>query len=71
MNAKKCDRCGKFYDFYNIECSGNKKKFSKRFNSIDVVRRNMEGGTVANYIKFDLCPDCMADFENFMSSKGE
>lgn len=60
--AKKCDRCGKFYDHYPI---GNQ---SGIYNSVCRLRTD---GFEANKILYqerhhDLCPDCMDDFKTFM-----
>ena len=57
--AKKCDRCGKFYEHYPVGNSG-------ACNAIKKVRRHL-GGTVDVFAAtIDLCPDCMAAFEKFM-----
>lgn len=57
--AKKCDRCGKFYEHYPI---GNPPGV---YNTINKIRRSLEG-TIDFYNTIDLCPDCMASFERFM-----
>lgn len=56
--AKKCDRCGKFYEHYPIGNPG-------AYNAINKIRRGLDG-TIDFYDTIDLCPDCMASFERFM-----
>ena len=36
-NARKCDRCGLYYDSYND------KNNAEKINGIDVLRENIEG----------------------------
>lgn len=63
MNAKKCDRCGAYYD---------KNKKHKTFGRISggvisgiwMVDRN---GT--NERRFDLCDDCIGDLKEFLNIK--
>ena len=63
--AKKCDRCGKFYQHYP---TGNKSQC----NTIEKFQRNAAGETINGGCssKCDLCPECMAEFEKFMASGG-
>jgi len=47
MDAKKCDRCGKFYD---------------KYNGPNLIVIGEEGGLEYDYeekIRCELCPDCM------------
>lgn len=61
--AKKCDRCGKFYEHYP---TGNKLQC----NAIRKIQRNVAGETIAkNDLVIDLCPECMDKFEKFMTAK--
>lgn len=62
--AKKCDRCGKLYEHYPM---GNKTQW----NAIRKIQRNTVGDTVngAYTPTIDLCPECMNEFEKFMSIK--
>ena len=64
--AKKCDRCGKLYEHYPM---GNTPKC----NAIIKFQRNSAGETINGCCgsKYDLCPECMADFEMFMASGGK
>ena len=57
--AKKCDRCGKFYEHYP---TGNKMEYN-------AIRRLCTAAN--NYINreevsIDLCPKCMEEFDKFM-----
>lgn len=62
--AKKCDRCGKLYEHYP---KGNKAQS----NAIRKIQRDALGGTVNAYSEWvmDLCPECMNEFEKFMTAK--
>lgn len=55
-NAKKCDRCGKYYD-RNLECYAP-----------GTVASGVSFTRVDGYIglKFDLCDSCIIDFKKFM-----
>lgn len=56
--AKKCDRCGKFCEYYPI---GNPGAYS-----IIKIKRAFDGTIDFYDTTMDLCPDCMASFERFM-----
>ena len=63
MDAKKCDRCGKFYDhYYGL---GLDQSMKKRFkidstNSMQLVFTPKFSTQSKNYSEvLDLCPDCM------------
>lgn len=58
--AKKCDRCGKFYEHYPV---GN---WPGEYNAVAKVRRGSNGGTEYTSKPLDLCPDCMYAFVKFM-----
>ena len=55
MNAKKCDRCGKYFD------SNNHYLILKAKPIIDLTEP-MFGN------EYDLCESCQQDFNNFMNS---
>lgn len=57
--AKKCDRCGKFYEHYPIGNPG-------AYNGIIKIKRAFDGTIDFYDTTTDLCPDCMASFERFM-----
>ena len=60
VNAKKCDRCGRYY-----ECN---KRFpetgykSQKIIGIAAIRKNGSW-----YKQYDFCDDCLADFFEFMN----
>lgn len=58
--AKKCDRCGKFYEHYPI---GN---IPGEYNAIEKVRLGKNGEVEYRSSDMDLCPDCMYSFVKFM-----
>ena len=58
--AKKCDRCGKFYEHYPI---GN---WPGEYNAIEKVRLGKNGAVEYRSSGMDLCPDCMYSFVKFM-----
>lgn len=62
--ARKCDRCGKLYEPYNL------KDDSKHINGIifvnvDEQRKYYDHGII------DLCPDCSTEFINWFQNGGE
>ena len=57
--AKKCDRCGKFYDHYP---TGDKLQN----NAIKMVHKTAEGLIHGKEKSLDLCPECMKKFDEFM-----
>lgn len=62
--ARKCGRCGKYYDHYPI---GNKREY----NSIQRRQYRLDDGFVDRQDKIDLCPDCMSEFDKFMTDGGK
>lgn len=62
MNAKKCDRCGKFYDEYNNEIE------TESPNYLQLCQENMNK---QRYVEeeYDLCLECMAKLQKWL--KGE
>lgn len=60
MNAKKCDRCGKFYDEYN----------TKSFNcdpNIVTLHQKLNDGICYLVKDYDLCPECMAELQEWLN----
>lgn len=57
--AKKCDRCGKFYDEYNT------KKDNKKFNGVMTLNIDFQRDYYSND-PVDLCPKCMESFEQWL-----
>ena len=59
--AKKCDRCGVFYESYNV------KYDSKKINGILTLNIDDEQRYFPNK-KIDLCPKCKDSFEHWLSN---
>lgn len=61
--ARKCDRCGKYYDEY-----GNRDAFHRSYVCgiafVDKKRDKSYSGTDEN--GFDLCPDCLESVRRFV-----
>lgn len=56
--AKKCDRCGKLYEEYNIN------KDEKNPNGIMVLNLDYQR-KFYSHTHMDLCPDCMKGFHDW------
>lgn len=56
--AKKCDRCGIFYDSYGVD--------SGEWNSIAFYCLGKNGGVKFEGEALDFCPSCMAAVEKFI-----
>lgn len=54
--ARKCDRCGKYYDYY-YEGS----------NAIRALSKDEKGTIIREECTIDLCQDCMVEFNLFMT----
>lgn len=59
--AKKCDRCGQLHEHYPL---GNHPEV---FNAIAICRRNATGTMECTKTVLDLCPNCMAQLEKFIT----
>lgn len=65
MNAKKCDRCGKFYDMYDY-------KLLKCEHGNTVSIWNIKANGYEEITKrFDLCKSCMTELEKFLGMNKE
>lgn len=63
MTAKKCDRCGAYYELYGVWNN------AKKCNAIMPV--NIDGqGKYYQHNPYDLCPECMAALYEFMQKGG-
>lgn len=60
--AKKCDRCKKLYEPYNME------KRSEGGNGLIIMNRSITGGTYIEIDTADLCPDCYEGFNKWLSN---
>lgn len=69
MNAKKCDRCERFYEPYQPDAA---LKFSNMLIfAEDFAENQKEWPGESGYYErrqFELCPDCMADAVKFMQA---
>lgn len=64
MLAKKCDRCGKLYDHYDI-FDNNK------INGISTISKNKFGVRESISKDIDSCIECMNSFIKWYEMKGE
>lgn len=62
--AKKCDRCGKLYEEYNI------KNDSKNINGIQTLNIDYKR-KFYSHKPFDLCPECKDSFEKWLLNIGK
>lgn len=65
--AMKCDRCGKFYAYYdgNIEF-----KNSELSNGVILINRDLDNGYWERK-SYDLCIDCMRKLEKFIKNDAD
>ena len=54
--ARKCDRCGKYYDYYY-----------EGPNAIRALSKDEKGAIIREEHTIDLCLDCMVEFNLFMT----
>lgn len=54
--AKKCDRCGRLYEDYEINFK------LKEFNAIATTYVDSKDGSITGNKSIDLCRDCRVDF---------
>ena len=64
MRAMKCDRCGKFYEFYEGE---KIFKETEKANGLMLIDMDLERKHWNRKI-YDLCPDCMKKLEDFLEN---
>lgn len=63
MQAKKCDRCGKYYSCYHDSYPISK---SNKVNGIMLIDINDNGERYMRHNSFDICQDCMRDFTEWL-----
>ena len=66
MNAKKCDRCEKFYDPYKPTTD---HKYSNMIVFSEDTTYREGQPTYVEHRQFELCPSCMLDAVKFMQEK--
>lgn len=73
MIAKKCDRCGKYYDYYSGIPLNKDMKQRFKLGSTNSIRFNSlsdDGGRYIDYgLSTDLCPECMTELLEWMRGK--
>ena len=62
--AKKCDRCGKFYDEYNFAND------DKNINGIMTLNLDAQDHYYTHKA-LDLCPSCKDSYEKWLNKKRE
>jgi hypothetical protein len=62
MKARKCDRCGKFYEHYDGAKTFGK---SEKANAAYLIDKDLNEKYWGHKI-YDLCPDCMKELEAFL-----
>lgn len=63
MMAKKCDRCGNLYEYYE-------GKLNKRtVNGIVPILTDRDDTSYLRREYYDLCPDCMKQFIKWITTK--
>lgn len=60
--AKKCNRCGNFYEMYNVN------KSETNTNGIMLLNID-EAMKYFSHTVMDLCPDCMASFRKWLNAE--
>lgn len=67
MNAKKCDRCGKLYEFYKITFQGEYVKGTAGINKIAKTYSGCRNETG----EYELCRDCAESFQSWFEEGKE
>lgn len=75
-NAKKCDRCGRYYSNDDHECNLSYhdlcyyEKFYVDDEYIEPITVRFTD-KIGSYYTFELCPDCMREVISFIATKNE
>lgn len=73
MNAKKCDRCGKYYDEYEKEIPEEMLRKNEqgltRVNHVGLMGSADIGYSIAVSKPIDICPECMDKMIDFLKGK--
>ncbi len=74
MNAKRCDRCGQYYNLYAMDIPESYKdelmKKDAKMNQVVLCRTDIKrcDGMPTGYSKpIDLCPDCMTGLLEYLN----
>lgn len=63
MNARKCDRCGEFYEEYGVKFAGSEPNgifYAKRYDDDSYFPSKW----------FNLCPECMDELKKWIGDEG-
>ena len=63
-NAKKCDRCGSYYDEYNI------RKNSEKINIVMIINIDSKDDYYSHG-PYDLCPVCSDELMKWFGKENE
>lgn len=63
-SAMKCDRCGKYYDYYFKREVNGKNVNSQNCICLYLMTRY---GDLSDKQRYDLCPECMAKLKEFLA----
>ena len=63
-DAKKCDRCGKLFEPYNIDTG---YKVPSRYTSILVKNISLAKETYKEFGEYDLCKECNDSFSKWLA----
>lgn len=73
MNAKKCDRCGKYYDLYEMDIPERyKDRMNGKMNFVALHGKDIErcdGMPTGSSRPIDLCPNCMDGLLGYLSGQ--
>ena len=67
MLARKCDKCGVFYEMYGDGSILNNDMQANAIRFINVDKK----GRISNMKAFDLCPKCMELMQRFINNEIE
>ena len=67
-DAKKCDRCGKLFEPYNIHAG---YKVPTRYTNILLKDMSLEKGTYKESGDYDLCKECNDSFLKWLSGTND
>nr|DAT32178.1 MAG TPA: Zn-ribbon containing protein [Caudoviricetes sp.] len=62
MRARKCDRCGKYYEHYE---GRTQFRAGEKANALLLIDRDLDEKYWSRRA-LDLCPECMQDFDRFI-----
>lgn len=65
-DAKKCDRCGMFYESTNYDERSYMPGGVGYFNILQLLDKRQNGDVITRR-KYDLCPDCRLILSNWLT----